>query len=399
MAKELSRCLTAIQPSVTLAIDAKAKEMRASGIDIIGLGAGEPDFDTPAHVVAAAIKAMQEGKTRYTPAAGTLELRQAICRKLKRDNGLTYEPADIVVSNGAKHSLFNAIHAVCNPGDEVLLPAPYWVSYYELIKMAGATPVLVTATEENGYLVTAQQLKDAITDKTKALILNSPCNPTGAVYPDGRLMEIAALAVEKDIYVISDEIYECLVYDGAVHTSIASFGPEIKDLTVVVNGLSKAYAMTGWRIGYTASNRRIATAMANFQSHATSNANSIAQAASIAALDGDKNEQRSMISEFSRRRQYMMARISAINGINAVNPRGAFYIFANISGLFGKSCDGHIINSAMDFSSLLLEKANVAVVPGEAFGDARCIRLAYATDMQSIMKAMDRIEGFVNSLT
>lgn len=212
-------------------------------------------------------------------------------------------------------------------------------------------------------------------------------------------MEIAALAVEKDIYVISDEIYECLVYDGAVHTSIASFGPEIKDLTVVVNGLSKAYAMTGWRIGYTASNRRIATAMANFQSHATSNANSIAQAASIAALDGDKNEQRSMISEFSRRRQYMMARISAINGINAVNPRGAFYIFANISGLFGKSCDGHIINSAMDFSSLLLEKANVAVVPGEAFGDACCIRLAYATDMQSIIKAMDRIEGFVNSLT
>ena len=399
MAKELSRCLTAIQPSATLAIDSKAKALKAAGLDVVGFGAGEPDFNTPAHVIRAAIKAMEEGKTRYTPAAGTPELRKAICAKLERDNGLTYTPEQIVVSNGAKHSLFNALQAVCNPGDEVILPAPYWVSYYELIKMAGGVPVLVHTNEESGFLASVKQLEQALTPKTKALILNSPCNPTGAVYSSGQLKEIADFAVKNDLYVISDEIYECLVYDGTVHTSIASFGPEIKELTVVVNGLSKAYAMTGWRIGYTASNTAIAKAMSNYQSHATSNPNSIAQAASIAALEGDQEEQRRMVNEFSRRRQYMMQRISGINGITAVTPKGAFYVFANISGLLGKKYGDRTITCAMDFADLLLENGNTAVVPGEAFGDPHYIRLAYATDMQSIIKGMDRIERFVGQLT
>lgn len=398
MAKELSRCATAIQPSATLSIDTKAKELKASGMDVVGFGAGEPDFNTPSHIVAAAVQALKDGKTRYTPASGTMELREAICRKLKQDNDLTYTAQQIVVSNGAKHSLFNALQAICNPGDEVLLPAPYWVSYYELIKMAGGVPVLVTSCEENGFLVTPAQLQAAVTKKTKAIILNSPCNPTGAVYSRQQLKELAQFAVKNDLYVISDEIYECLIYDGAEHVSIASFGEDIKALTIVVNGLSKAYAMTGWRIGYTASNAAIAKAMGNYQSHATSNPNSIAQAASIAALDGDKTDQIAMVAEFARRREYMMQRIERINGIHAVNPLGAFYVFANIGDLFGKSCDGQPITSAMDFSKVLLEKHNTAVVPGEAFGDTRYIRLAYATDMDSIKKGLDRIEAFVNSL-
>lgn len=398
MAKELSASITAIQPSATLAIDAKAKALKAAGSDVVGFGAGEPDFNTPQHVIDAAVKAMQEGKTRYTPASGTLELRNAICRKLKRDNGLTYEPSQIVVSNGAKHSLFNALSAICNPGDEVILPAPYWVSYYELIKMTGATPVLVTTTKESSFLATVSQLQAATTAKTKAVIINSPCNPTGAVYSNDQLKEIADYAVKNDIYVISDEIYECLVYDGTTHTSIASFGDAIKDLTIVVNGLSKAYAMTGWRIGYTASNAAIAKAMGNLQSHATSNPNSIAQAASIAALEGDQKPMLDMVKEFSKRREYMMQRVASIPGVSAPNPKGAFYVFADISALFGKKFGDKTVNSAMDFADMLLESKNTAVVPGEAFGDSRYIRLAYATDLESIRKGMDRIEAFVKEL-
>jgi len=398
MAKELSKSITSIQPSATLAIDAKAKALKAAGSDVVGFGAGEPDFDTPAHIIDAAIEAMKQGKTRYTPASGTLELRKAICVKLKRDNGLTYEPAQIVVSNGAKHSLFNALSAICNPGDEVILPAPYWVSYYELIKMTGATPVLVTTTKESEFLATVSQLQAATTDKTKAIILNSPCNPTGAVYSKEQLREIADYAVKNDIYVISDEIYESLVYGSATHTSIASFNDAIKDLTIVVNGLSKAYAMTGWRIGYTASNAAIAKAMGNLQSHATSNPNSIAQAASIAALEGDQTPMLEMVKEFSKRKDYMMQRVEAISGISAPTPKGAFYVFADISELFGKKCDGKEITCAMDFADMLLEKHNTAVVPGEAFGDKRYIRLAYATSIESIRKGMDRIEAFVGSL-
>lgn len=388
-----------IAPSVTLEIDAKAKKMKADGLDVVGFGAGEPDFNTPRHVIEAAVKAMDEGKTRYTPASGTIELRRAICDKLLRDNGLSYTPDQIVVSNGAKHSLFNAFQAILNPGDEVLLPAPYWVSYYEQIKMADGVPVPVMSTQEEGFVVSFEALDAAVTPKTKALLLNSPSNPTGMVYTKEQLQAVADIALKHDLYIISDEIYESLVYDGTRHISIASLSPEIQERTILVNGLSKAYAMTGWRIGYTASNTTLAKVMGNYQSHSTSNPNSIAQAAGIAALTGNKDELNEMVRQFSERREYMVNRVNAIPGFKALMPKGAFYVFVNISGVFGKHTPaGAEINSALDFSKYLLEDKFCAVVPGEAFGDARYIRLAYATDMNSIKKGLDRIEEFVREL-
>ena len=388
-----------IAPSVTLEIDAKAKKMKADGLDVVGFGAGEPDFNTPRHVIEAAVKAMDEGKTRYTPASGTIELRRAICDKLLRDNGLSYTPDQIVVSNGAKHSLFNAFQAILNPGDEVLLPAPYWVSYYEQIKMADGVPVPVMSTQEEGFVVSFEALDAAVTPKTKALLLNSPSNPTGRVYTKEQLQAVADIALKHDLYIISDEIYESLVYDGTRHISIASLSPEIQERTILVNGLSKAYAMTGWRIGYTASNTTLAKVMGNYQSHSTSNPNSIAQAAGIAALTGNKDELNEMVRQFSERREYMVNRVNAIPGFKALMPKGAFYVFVNISGVFGKHTPaGAEINSALDFSKYLLEDKLCAVVPGEAFGDARYIRLAYATDMNSIKKGLDRIEEFVREL-
>ena len=388
-----------IAPSVTLEIDAKAKKMKADGLDVVGFGAGEPDFNTPRHVIEAAVKAMDEGKTRYTPASGTIELRRAICDKLLRDNGLSYTPDQIVVSNGAKHSLFNAFKAILNPGDEVLLPAPYWVSYYEQIKMADGVPVPVMSTQEEGFVVSFEALDAAVTPKTKALLLNSPSNPTGMVYTKEQLQAVADIALKHDLYIISDEIYESLVYDGTRHISIASLSPEIQERTILVNGLSKAYAMTGWRIGYTASNTTLAKVMGNYQSHSTSNPNSIAQAAGIAALTGNKDELNEMVRQFSERREYMVNRVNAIPGFKALMPKGAFYVFVNISGVFGKHTPaGAEINSALDFSKYLLEDKLCAVVPGEAFGDARYIRLAYATDMNSIKKGLDRIEEFVREL-
>lgn len=388
-----------IAPSVTLEIDAKAKKMKADGLDVVGFGAGEPDFNTPRHVIEAAVKAMDEGKTRYTPASGTIELRRAICDKLLRDNGLSYTPDQIVVSNGAKHSLFNAFQAILNPGDEVLLPAPYWVSYYEQIKMADGVPVPVMSTQEEGFVVSFEALDAAVTPKTKALLLNSPSNPTGMVYSKEQLQAVADIALKHDLYIISDEIYESLVYDGTRHISIASLSPEIQERTILVNGLSKAYAMTGWRIGYTDSNTTLAKVMGNYQSHSTSNPNSIAQAAGIAALTGNKDELNEMVRQFSERREYMVNRVNAIPGFKALMPKGAFYVFVNISGVFGKHTPaGAEINSALDFSKYLLEDKLCAVVPGEAFGDARYIRLAYATDMNSIKKGLDRIEEFVREL-
>ena len=396
--KELSLKAKQIQPSVTLEIDAKAKKMKAEGIDVVGFGAGEPDFDTPQFIIEAADQAMRAGKTRYTPAAGTLELRKAICEKLKRENGLEYQPSQIVVSNGAKHSLYNTMQAICNPGDEVLLPGPYWVSYYEQIKMAGATPVIVMAREEDGFTLSAEQLEAAITPSTKALVLCSPSNPTGAVYSREQLQAIADMAVKHGIYVISDEIYEHLLYDGREHVSIASLGDKIKEQTIVINGMSKAYCMTGWRIGFTASSQQVASVMANYQSHATSNPNSIAQAASVAALAGGKEKVKDMVAEFARRREYMTGRINEIQGLSARRPQGAFYLFVNISGVLGKAFNGETIHNALEFSASLLQNSNVAVVPGEAFGDGRYVRLSYATSMENIQKGLDRIEAFVKAL-
>ncbi len=394
---ELSKKALSISPSSTLAIDAKAKKMKADGIDVIGFGAGEPDFDTPAHIKEAAIKAINDGFTKYTPASGTLELKQAIVRKLKRDNGLEYAPANIVISNGAKHSLVNAFQAICNPGDEVIIPAPFWVSYPEMVKLADGVPVVINTTEEDGFKFTIKQIENAVTNKTRAIVINSPSNPTGMIYSKELLMEVAELAVQKGIYIISDEIYENLIYDGFKHVSIASFNEKIKDLTIVVNGVAKTYAMTGWRIGYTASNAKIAEIMGNVQSHATSNPNSIAQKAAQAAIDGPQDEVEVMVAEFIKRRDYMVEKINSIPGLSCIKPNGAFYVMMNISKIIGKELHGTKINGSDDFANLLLEKANVALVPGSGFATDIHVRLSYATSLKNITEGLNRIEKFLNT--
>lgn len=383
-----------ISPSSTLAIDAKFKSMKAQGLDVVGFGAGEPDFDTPQHIKDAAIDAINQGRTKYTPASGTLELKQAICRKFARDNGLTYEPANIVVSNGAKHSLVNIFMAICDPGDEVIIPAPYWVSYPEMVKIADGVPVILPTTEANEFKFSIEDLKAAITPKTRAIVINSPSNPTGMVYSEAELRAIAQVAVEHDIYVVSDEIYEHLAYEGKP-VSIATFGDKIKDLTIIVNGVSKTYAMTGWRIGYTASNAALAKIMSNMQSHATSNPNTIAQYAAIAALDGPTDTVEMMRSAFLERRNYMVERINKIDGVSCLCPHGAFYVMMNISQLMGKTIAGCDIGGSDDFANAFLEKANVAVVPGSGFGADQYVRWSYATSMENIKEGLDRLEKFL----
>lgn len=394
----LSKKAQMISPSPTLAIDAKAKKMKAEGINIIGFGIGEPDFDTPNHIKEAAVKAINEGFTKYTPAAGILELREAVCEKFKNDNGLAYTPAQIVVSNGAKHSLINVFQAILNPGDEVILPVPYWVSYPEMIKLADGNTVFLETREENDFKFTIEDLKKKITPRTKALLLNSPSNPTGMVYTKEELEEVAELAVERGFFVISDEIYEELIYDGPVQTSIASLGPEIKEQTITVNGVSKTYSMTGWRIGYTASNQQIASIMSNVQSHATSNPNSIAQKAALAALKGPKEDVKMMKVEFAKRRDYMVERINSIPGLSCKNPQGAFYVFMNISKLFGKKYQGQEIDSSDQFAQILLDAAKVALVPGSGFGADEFVRFSYAVSMPNIEEGLNRIEKFIKEL-
>lgn len=384
--------------SVTLEIDAKAKKMKADGIDVVGFGAGEPDFPTPQFVIDAAKDALDKGLTRYTPAAGLLELRQAICDKLQKDNGISYAPAQIVVSNGAKHALYNTFQAILEPGDEVLIPSPYWVSYPEMVKMAGGVPVFVPGAAEDGFKPSLSALRAACTPRTVAMILNSPSNPTGAIYTREELEGIAALAVEKQFYVISDEIYEELTYDGAQHISIASLGEDIYQQTIVINGMSKAHAMTGWRIGYSAAPVPVAKVIANYQSHATSNANTIAQWASVAALTGPRDDLEAMVREFAARRDYLCDRIEAIPGLGCVRPGGAFYVMMRVSGLYGKSYEGQTISNSMDFAGVLLDQAQVAVVPGVAFGADEYVRLSYATSRENIEKGMDRIAAFVQKL-
>jgi len=394
----LSKMAESIKDSPTLALTAKAKELKQQGVDIIGFGAGEPDFDTPEYIKDAAKKALDKGLTKYTAASGIIELKKAICKKLKDDNGLDYEPSQIVVSTGAKQALYNSLMAIVNPGDEVIIPAPYWVSYEELVKMVGGTPVIVETEEEAGFKISKGQLINACTEKTKALLLNNPNNPNGSIYTEEDLREIADVAVEKQFYVISDEIYEKLIYGGQKHVSIAALGARIKDQTIVVNGLSKAYAMTGWRMGYSASNKAIAKIIGSVQSHSTSNPCSIAQYASVAAFSTGEEEQKAMVKEFDKRRLYMYEKINSIDGISCLLPQGAFYIMVNLTKLFGKSIDGEVINNSDDFSRLLLDKAKVVVIPGSAFGDTRYVRLSYAMDMESIVKGLDRIEDFVKKL-
>lgn len=396
--KNVSTRCAAIAPSPTLEIDAKAVAMREAGINVIGFGAGQPDFDTPQHIKDAAIKAINDGKTKYTPASGILDLKKAVVEKFQRDNGLVYEPSQIVVSNGAKHSLFNAFAAVLNEGDEVIVPAPCWVSYPELIKINGGVPVYVHGPAEQEFKPTAAQMRAALTEKTKAILLNSPNNPCGYAYSREELQEIADLAVEHDLFVISDEIYEYLVYDGAQHCSIASLGEKIKENTIVVNGVSKSYAMTGWRIGYTASALPIAKAMGSLQSHVTSNPNSIAQYASVAALNGPREELAAMVKEFSERRELMVKLINGIDGLSCVPPKGAFYVMMNVTSAFGKSYHGKKIETSDDFCSAALDGVKVALVPGGPFLAEGFCRLSYATSRKNIEEGLARIAQFMSEL-
>lgn len=391
--KALSVKNQAIAESMTLAITAKAKQMKADGVNVVSFGAGEPDFNTPEYIRSAAIARIEKGGNGYTAASGLPELKKAICDKLKRDNGLTYEPSQIVVSNGAKHSLANTLQAICNPGDEVIIPSPYWVSYYELTKLADATPVLVTASPEDKFKVSADKIEAAVTDKTKAILLNSPNNPTGAVYTKEELQAIGDVAVKHDLYIISDEIYEKLVY-GVEHVSIASLSEALYERTIVVNGLSKAYAMTGWRIGYTACSKEITKIMSNVQSHATSNPNTIAQYASVEALNGNQAPIEEMRKAFDERRQYMVKTIKGIDGISCVEPEGAFYVMIDVSNYFGKTVGGKAIEGSIDFATALLEEMKVAVIPGIAFGVDKFIRLSYATSMANIEEGLKRIADF-----
>ena len=385
----------AIAPSPTLAIDAKFKEMKANGEDVVGFGCGEPDFDTPQYIKDAAIKAINDGFTKYTPASGTLELKKAVAAKFKKDNGLDYEAKNVVISNGAKHSLVNAFSAILNPGDEVIVPAPFWVSYPEMVKMADGTPIILNTTEENGFKFSAKDLEEAINPKTKALVLNSPSNPTGMVYTEEELRAIADVCVKHKIFVIADEIYEKLIYEGK-HISIASFNDEIKDLTITINGVSKSYAMTGWRIGFAVANDKIAKIMANVQSHAASNPNSIAQAATLAALTGPQDEVEEMRLVFKERRDYMANRINSIEGVSCTMPQGAFYIMMNIEKLIGKTIAGTVITGSDAFAEAFLTNAKVALVPGSGFGDDKYLRWSYATSMENIKEGLDRLEKFLN---
>ena len=401
MSLELSRLCSAISPSPTLAIDAKAKEMAANGRDVVSFCAGEPDFVTPQYIRTAAHEALDMGLTKYTPAAGTLALRQAICDKLLCDNALSYTPSQIVVSNGAKFSIYAALCALLNPGDEVIIPTPCWVSYPEMVRLAGGVPVFVPSTRENNYIVEARDMVPYVTDKTKALLINTPGNPTGSIWRREQLREIAKLAIARKFYVISDEIYEKLVYDGEQHTSIASFGDEIYNQTIVINGVSKAYAMTGWRIGYAAAPLPIAKIMSSLQSQVASGSNAIAQYACVEALTSFKGvtQVEDMRQQYDRRRKMMVSRLNAIEGVTCNMPKGAFYCMMDITGLFGKYYGYTQVNDSMTFAELLLENADVAVVPGSAFCSEGFCRLSYATSMENIQRGLVRVAAFIDAMT
>lgn len=385
---KLADRIAQITPSLTLEIAAKAKALKAEGIDVCSFSAGEPDFDTPDHIKAAAAKALEAGKTKYGPVSGEPKLRECIANKLKTDNGLDYKAENTIVTNGGKHSLYNLMVAILNPGDEVIIPAPYWLSYPEMARLADAVPVILPTTEESGYKITAAQLRAAITPKTKLLVFNSPSNPTGMVYSPAEVEAIAQVVVEKDILVVSDEIYEKILYEDEKHVSIGSFGEEIFKRTIISNGFAKAYSMTGWRLGYLAGPLPIVKATSTIQSHSTSNVCTFAQYGAIAALEGSQDCVAEMVEAFAKRRQVMFDRLTAIPGIICPKPTGAFYMFPNISATGMKS---------LEFSKALLDSEKVAVIPGIAFGADDCIRLSYATDLATIEKGMDRLEKFMRN--
>ena len=398
MALTLSRKAAQVKPSSTLAITAKAKELKAEGIDVVAFGAGEPDFNTPENINEAAIAAIKSGFTKYTPASGIAELKKAVSRKFEEFNGLHYGTDQIVISNGGKHSLTNIFQAIMNPGDEVIIPAPYWLTYPEIVKLCDGVPVYVYGTKDFGYKVTARQIENVVTDKTKAVILNTPNNPTGMVYSEGELRAIADVAVKKDIYVVADEMYENLIYGDKKHVSIASLGEEIYKRTITCSGLSKSYSMTGWRIGYTGSSVEIAKLMGSIQSHQTSNPNSIAQKAALEALRGPQDAVTAMREEFDQRRKYMYERVSQMPLVDALEPEGAFYTFVDFTDVLEKSYKGVRIGTASRVAEILIEDYKVAVVPCQDFGFDNFVRLSYAISMENIKKGLDRIEEFVSSL-
>ena len=387
-------------PSPTLAITAKANQMKADGKDVLAFGAGEPDFDTPEFIKQAAKDALDKGYTKYTPSAGIPALKKAICDKLLRDNDLAYGPQNVIVSAGGKHALYNIFQSLCGPGDEVVIPSPYWVSYPEQAKLAGATPVFIETNDASGFVPTLEQIKAAITPRTKIFVLNSPGNPTGAMWPRATIEGLAALALEHGFFVVSDEIYEKIVYDGNVPISIASLGADIRAQTITVNGVSKAYSMTGWRIGYAAAeNKEIIAAMGRIQDAVTSNPTSISQHAAVAALNGSPDFMREWVAEFDRRRHVIVDGLNALPGVSCVNPQGAFYVFPNVSGLFGRRTeDGKTLRSGDDVADYLLQAAQVAVVPGGGFGAPDYIRLSYATSMDTIKRGLERIANAFGKL-
>ncbi len=395
MRMELSKVGMAIEPSVTLEITAKANAMKAKGVDIISFSVGEPDFNTPENIQNEGIRAIKSGLTKYTPSSGIIELKKAICEKFKNDNNLDYKPSNIIISNGGKHSIYNALLAILNPGDEVIIGIPYWVSYPELVNIAGGVPVFIKTKEENDFKYGVDELEAIKTKKTKAIILNSPSNPTGAIYSEEELRGIADWAVKNNVFVVSDELYEKLIYEGNKHISIASFNDEIKRLTILINGMSKAYAMTGWRIGYAAANEDIVKIMGNIQSHTTSNPSSISQYASVEGLKGDQSSVEKMKEQFDIRRKYIVETINSIKGLSCRTPKGAFYVMVNISGIKGKTIKGFEVKDSIDFTNLILEKGNVAIVPGIAFGDDDYVRLSYANSLDNIKEGLNRIKDVI----
>jgi aspartate aminotransferase len=386
---KIARRAASLSPSLTLAIDSKAKAMKAAGEDVVGFGAGEPDFDTPDHIKMAAVKALAEGFTKYTPSSGIPELREAIAAKFQRENGLTYKPSQIIVNCGGKHSCYNVILATCEEGDEVIIPAPYWLSYPEMAKLVGATAVILPTSDRTEFKVTPEQLRAAITPRTRLFILNSPSNPTGSVYTPDEVKALGDVCVEKGVLIMSDEIYEHLTYDGAVVKSVASFSPAHQAHTIIVHGFAKAWSMTGWRLGFLAAPEPIAKAIDAIQSHSTSNPTSFAQRGAVAALTGPQDHLKNWLGEYARRRTYAWQKLNAIPGVTCVNSKGAFYLFPNISGTGLKSAD---------FCARLLEQEKVAAVPGVAFGADDYIRLSYATSMKNIEKGLERIDRFVRGL-
>ncbi len=395
---ELAERVTSIQPSPTLAVNAKANALRAQGIEVLNFGVGQPDFGTPEHVCAEGIKAIEEGFTRYTPADGMPELKQAVANKFKADFGLEYSIDQVIINVGGKHSGYLLCQALVNPGDEVIVPAPYWVSYPSMVILAGGTPVIVAATQENDFKLTADQVKDAITSKTKAMFLNSPSNPTGSVYSEDELRAVAEVCAEAGVMIFSDEMYEAIVFDGLKFTATASLSPQIFEHTVTMNGASKAYSMTGWRIGYMAGPQELIKACAKIQSQSTSNPCSIAQRAAIAALQGPQDEVVRRCGEFAKRRDYILERLLAIAGVSCPRPTGAFYAFPNVSAYYGKKAGDQVIDGSVAMSDYLLDSVHMATVPGAAFGEDRCIRFSFATDMDTIAKGMDALEKALAAL-